>query len=141
MLCENAMKNVLMELVDETARSFHFIDAKKSDIPMIKKTLLNGLKDRLKKKYNEELDDAYIAAYLGTYLDDVANEIVKNEVVKESTEISECDSFSTGVSGPLGLDNGIPCGGDGKGVVAKPLFTKSNKKKKKYKVVVAKRDN
>lgn len=130
MLFENAMKNVLMDLVDATAKTHHFIDATEADRDEIKAALLNGLKSKLKSKYNETLDDDYISAYLGNYLDVVADHIIKGDIV------NECDSFSIGVGGPLGLNNGIPQGGDGKGVIAKPLFQPKKKKKKKFNVVV-----
>lgn len=43
------------------------------------------------------------------------------------------DSFSIGVGGMTGLTNGIPTGGDGKGVIAFPLFTKKGRKNKSSK--------
>lgn len=129
-LYENAMKNVLMELLDDVASKLHFVDAKESEREEIKGSLLDALKDKLKTKYNEELDDDYIAAYLGDYIDTVVTNVIENK-------LQECDSFSTSVSGALGLTNGIPQSGDGKGVVATKLFgNKPKKRKRRFRVIV-----
>ncbi len=41
------------------------------------------------------------------------------------------ESFSIGVGGQTGLTNGIPTGGQGKGVFAFPLFSRPRKRTKK----------
>ena len=52
--------------------------------------------------------------------DEIVNEIAS--YIKSKSEVNE--DFSMGVEGPTGLNQGIPHGGPGKGVIPAPLFGK-----------------
>ena len=128
-ICENAMRDVLISLANEVLHTVHFIDANEADRPAIKAEILKGVKKKLKNKYNEELDDSYIEAYISDYIDDLASDVISGK------KVNECDTFSTGVEGSTGLVNGIPNSGDGIGLYATPM-TRNSKKKKKKKIKV-----
>ena len=122
-LCENSIENSLLEILDSVAGSIKIVDYQAKDRQELEDFLLKQVQHDARTTLGIKSSIEDIKKCLGEYLDDVIEDIAKKGVNED---------FTTGVSGPLGLDQGIPQSGDGKGAVAKPLFTKKNKKKKKF---------
>lgn len=116
-LNENKIINKLFELLDEVASEIVVVDFKPEDQEELERDLLTRLSVKIQKTMNVKIPKTEIRDYLGEYLDMVMEELVGMN-----------EEFSMGISGMLGLNQGVPESGDGVGVVAKPLVRKKNKK-------------
>lgn len=126
-LNENKIINKLFELLDEVASEIVVVDFKPEDQEELEKDLLTRLSVKIQKTMNVKIPKTEIRDYLGEYLDMVMEELVGMN-----------EEFSMGISGMLGLNQGVPESGDGVGVVAEPL-TPRKKNKKTLKVRGSKR--
>jgi hypothetical protein len=83
-----------------------------------------GIRGRGHNKYLDTLDkDLQIRKELRRFFDeDVDEEEAAERLINLIDQINE--DFSMGVEGPTGLNQGIPHGGPGKGVIPAPLFGK-----------------
>lgn len=117
-LNENKIINKLFELLDEVASEIVVVDFKPEDQEELEKDLLTRLSVKIQKTMNVKIPKTEIRDYLGEYLDMVMEELVGMN-----------EEFSMGISGMLGLNQGVPESGDGVGVVAKPLARRKKNKK------------
>lgn len=126
-LNENKIINKLFELLDEVASEIVVVDFKPEDQEELENDLLTRLSVKIQKTMNVKIPKTEIRDYLGEYLDMVMEELVGMN-----------EEFSMGISGMLGLNQGVPESGDGVGVVAKPL-ARRKKNTKSLKVRGSKR--
>ena len=117
-LNENKIINKLFELLDEVASEIVVVDFKPEDQEELEKDLLTRLSVKIQKTMNVKIPKTEIRDYLGEYLDMVMEELVGMN-----------EEFSMGISGMLGLNQGVPESGDGVGVVAEPLTPRTMNKK------------
>jgi sugar-specific transcriptional regulator TrmB len=117
-LNENKIINKLFELLDEVASEIVVVDFKPEDQEELERDLLTRLSVKIQKTMNVKIPKTEIRDYLGEYLDMVMEELVGMN-----------EEFSMGISGMLGLNQGVPESGDGVGVVAKPLARRKKNKK------------
>lgn len=82
-----------------------------------------GMRNRFRDKYYDALDNAKVRKeLLHFFKDGVSEEDAAVKIIKIIDEVALNEDFSMGVEGPTGLNQGIPHGGPGKGVLPKTLY-------------------
>lgn len=127
LLSENKIIDKLFDLIDEVASEIEVQDYRPEDRDDLEDELLRRVRTKVRKVMNTNMSIFELRKYLGEYLDMVMEELVGMN-----------EEFSMGISGMLGLNQGVPESGDGVGVVAKPL-ARRKKNTKSLKVRGSKR--
>lgn len=82
-----------------------------------------GMRNRFRDRYYAALDNAEVKKeLLRLFKEDVSEEDAAVKIIKFISQVALNEDFSMGVSGPTGLNQGIPHGGPGKGCLPKPLY-------------------
>ena len=93
--------------------------------------IINEVNQSLVERWEKAPRSLSVANIKDKYIKANTAKLLENQRAQSVGLITE--DFSTGVSGPTGLNQGIPNGGDGKGTYATPLSITKRKRKRKHK--------